>query len=143
MDVDFANRTNQDEGRKASTERGGSLPKDYSPWSDTPFFDSYVKTHSAHESYTNVLADVGCNFPALDEHDHRILAEVRAGTAKYKGSTTGLPGLPDSQEDVGGWEEYPVVHRPANWDTDNDGMPDEWEKAHGLNPKDPADRGFA
>jgi hypothetical protein len=25
-------------------------------------------------------------------------------------------------------------NRPANWDTDGDGMPDAWEKAHNLNP---------
>jgi hypothetical protein len=25
-------------------------------------------------------------------------------------------------------------------DSDHDGMPDEWEKAHGLNPNDPTDR---
>ena len=131
--------TNQEAGRMASTERGGKVPTEYSPWSDTPFFESHVKTHSAVEAYTNVLADVGCNFPALDEHDQRIIAETRAGTAKFKGSKTGLPGLPDSQDDVGGWDNYPEVRRPAGWDTDSDGMPDAWEKSHGLNPKDPAD----
>ena len=87
----------------------------------------------------DVLANVGCNFPALDPHDQRILAETRAGTTTYKGSRTGLPGLPDTQDDVGGWDEYPVVQRPADWDTDRDGMPDSWEKAHGLNPTDPSD----
>ena len=131
--------TNQSAGKKISTERGGALPTEYSPWSDQPFFESYTKTHSAAESYTNVLADVGCNFPALDEHDQRVIAEVRSGTAKFKGSVTGLPGLPDSQDDVGGWENYPEVHRAADFDTDRDGMSDAWETQHGLNPKDAAD----
>ena len=113
------------------------------PWGEftvpEPFFESYVRTHSAPEAYTNVLADVGCNFPALDEHDTRILAEVRGGTFKYRGSRTDLPGLPDSQEDVGGWEEYPQVFRPAGWDSDNDGMPDDWERPRGLDVRDAAD----
>jgi hypothetical protein len=126
-------------GRTATTERGGRLPTDYSPWSDKSFFDPHVKTQSAEEAYSNVLADVGCNFPTLDEHDKRIIAEVRAGTAKFKGSKTGLPGLPDSQDDVGGWENYPEEHRPANWDSDHDGIPDDWETRAGLNPKDPSD----
>ena len=132
--------TNQTAGRTATTERGGRLPTNYSPWVDMPFFDPHVKTHTAAEAYTNVLANVGCNFPALDEHDQRVIAEVRDGTFKFKGSKTGLPGLPDSQDDVGGWEDYPEVHRPADWDTDHDGMPDEWEKAHGLNPSDASRR---
>ena len=131
--------TNQTAGRTATTERGGRLPTDYSPWVDKPFFESHIQTHSAHESYENVLANVGCNFPALDEHDRRIIAEVRSGTFKFKGSKTGLPGLPDSQDDVGGWENYPEVHRPADWDMDRDGMPDAWEKVRGLNPRDAAD----
>jgi hypothetical protein len=131
--------TNQTAGRNATTERGGKLPTDYSPWVDKPFFESHVRTHSAQESYENVLANVGCNFPALDEHDRRVVAEVRAGTFQFKGSKTGLPGLPDSQDDVGGWEEYPEVRRPADWDTDHDGMPDQWERAHGLNPHDATD----
>ena len=28
----------------------------------------------------------------------------------------------------------PTTSRPAGWDTDNDGMPNAWEIAHGLNP---------
>jgi hypothetical protein len=129
----------QEKGREAGTEKGGKVPTEYSPWSDKPFFESFVKTHDAKETFTNVLANVGCNFPALDEHDTRILEEVRTGKTKYKGSKTGLPGLPDSQEDVGGWDNYPEIKRPADWDKDGDGMPDAWEKQYGLDPADPAD----
>jgi len=52
---------------------------------------------------------------------------------------TGLPGIPDSQADVGGWEDYPPIHRPRDWDTDHDGLPDPWEARRGLDPKDPRD----
>ncbi len=44
----------------------------------------------------------------------------------------------NSQKDVGGWVQ--LQSRPAPLDSDRDGMPDAWERAHGLNPKDPADR---
>ena len=131
--------TNQEAGRKATTERGGKLPETYSPWAEQEFFPSHVKSQSADEAYTNVLADVGCNYPALDEHDKRIITEVRSGKTTFKGSKTGLPGLPDSQEDVGGWDNYPDIPRPAGWDTDGDGMPDAWEKVRGLNPGDSSD----
>jgi len=104
-----------------------------------PFFEHYVKTHSAKEAYDNVLADVGCNVPVLDDHDKRVIEEVRKGTWTYKGSKSGWLGLPDSQEDVGGWEDYPQVKRPADWDTDGDGMPNRWETRKGLDPNDSAD----
>lgn len=106
---------------------------------DRPFFEPFVQTHSALQAFQDVLADVGCNVPMLDEHDRRIIIETRTGTARFKGSTTGLPGLPDSQRDVGGWEEYPTVRRPADWDTDKDGMPGWWERLKGLDPNDPDD----
>jgi hypothetical protein len=106
---------------------------------DKPFFEPYVTTQSAVEVYENVLADVGCTIPALDDHDRRVIEETRKGTTTYKGSKSGLAGLPDTQADVGGWEDYPEVRRPADWDTDGDGMPGAWERQRGLNPDNPSD----
>ena len=106
---------------------------------DKPFFDPHVTTQTAAAAYRGVLADVGCTVPCLDEHDRRVIEEVRAGAANFKGSVTGLPGLPDSQQDVGGWDDYPEVHRPEGWDSDRDGMPDAWETARSLDPQDPSD----
>jgi hypothetical protein len=105
---------------------------------DKPFFEPFVETQSAQEAYDDVLADVGCNLPMLDEHDQRVIEETRAGTAAFKGSISGIPGLPDKQDDVGGWENYPEAKRDANWDTDHDGLPNTWETAQGLNPNSTA-----
>ena len=104
-----------------------------------PFFESFVATHSAQESFENVLADVGCNVPRQDETDQRVIRETRTGTATFVGSVSGLPGLPDSQDDGAGWEEYPEFHRPVDWDTDGDGLPNAWETEHGLSPDNASD----
>jgi hypothetical protein len=106
---------------------------------DEPFFPADVETESAEQAFESVLDDVGCNFPELDQHDQRVLHETRSGTTTYVGSKSGKPGLPDSQRDVGGWEDYPHVERPADWDPDHDGMPTQWELARGLDPSDPSD----
>jgi hypothetical protein len=75
----------------------------------------------------------------LDDHDRRVIEETRAGTTSYKGSVTGYLGLPDSQADVGGWEDYAQQHRPPGWDTDDDGMPNAWEVQHGFDPANASD----
>jgi len=105
---------------------------------DQPFFPSHVKTHTAKEAYENVLADVGCTVPVQDDHDKRIIHEVRTGTITHEGKS-GKPGIPNTQDDVGGWEDYPEIHRSAAWDTDGDGMPNKWEARKGLSPDDAAD----
>jgi hypothetical protein len=69
----------------------------------------------------------------LDDHDKRIIQEVRDGTATYGN------GIPNHEDDVGGYEDYPEVTRPADWDSDHDGMPDEWETEKGMNPSDASD----
>lgn len=119
---------NQEAGRKESGKKVS-----YQTFVDKPFFLPYVTTQSAGDAYKDVLSDVGCNQPAFDDHDIRIINETLAGTYTYKGSKSGKPGLPDSQEDVGGWESYPEVKRTASFDSDHDGLPDWWEKLHQLN----------
>jgi hypothetical protein len=73
----------------------------------------------------------------VDNHDTRQLLEALNGTNTYFGSVSGLPGLPDSENDVGAWENYPEIHRDASWDSDHDGLPDWWEIIKGLNPNSP------
>ena len=100
--------SSQDKGREATGQ-----PRDYTPWVTKPYFDANVSTETAAAAYTDVLADVGANVPALDDHDKRVIQEAHDGTTHYKGSKTGLPGLPDTEDDVGGYESYPTVTRPS------------------------------
>jgi hypothetical protein len=125
----YFDEDNQEKGRTIQGKVG------YETYVDAPFFPSFVTTQSANEAYKNVLSDVGSNQPVFDDHDIRIIRETLQGTYKYKGSKSGLPGMPDTHADVGGWEEYSEIKRKADWDTDHDGLPNWWEKAHGLNPE--------
>jgi hypothetical protein len=121
---------------------------------DHELFPSYVKTHTAREAFTNVLENVGANFPKSDVIDLHIIKDARDGTAEYigtKGPTYGdrpspnYPGIIDEPTDdksaLGSpnfpWPDYKTYNVPV--DSDHDGIPDDWEKAHGLNPNDPSD----
>ena len=88
------------------------------------------------DAYESVLLHAGASYKR-DKHDARIVDEVRRGTYTYEGSHGSTLGIIDQPSDVGGWGEYRSMPAPA--DTDGDGMPDEWEKAHGLNPADSRD----
>jgi len=85
-----------------------------------------VTTQSAEEAYKLVLARAGA-WPR-DATTRRIVGEVRSRTGNY-----GLNGP---------YERFPTLAggpTSAKFDTDRDGMPDEWEKGHGLDPNDPKD----
>ena len=104
---------------------------------DKPFCEPFVTTQSAKDAYESVIADVGANWPKIDSIDARAIHDTVNRTTTFKGSKTGIPGIIDSQKDVG---EYPDLKGgDAPPDSDHDGMPDEWETSHGLNPADPAD----
>ena len=114
------------------------------PWEAMP-----IQQHTAQEAYKTVVEGVGATLPKRDAIDSRIIAEMQGGYATYEGQTyrqskgwlkgsTTLCGIIDTQQDVGGWCELKSEVAPI--DSDHDGMPDEWEKAHGLNPNDPSDR---
>ncbi|MBN1180997.1 MAG: T9SS type A sorting domain-containing protein [Bacteroidales bacterium] len=123
----FFDETNQEDGRILY-----GPPYSVDPWVNEPFFDSWAVIHSAKDAYKQVLSDVGCTQPVFDNHDLRIVDETLNGTYTYTGSISGLPGLPDSQSDVGGFESYPSFTRPDSWDMDHDGLPGWWESLHGL-----------
>ena len=62
-----------------------------------------------------------------DAVDKRVLKSVVEGSVTYK------QGIIDSQEDVGGW---PILRtKKAGKDTDNDGIPNKWERKLKLDCK--------
>jgi len=92
-----------------------------------PFAVPAVRTVSAEEAYRMVLDGVGATVPVRDAVDARIIADVRKGAGRFA----------NSQREVGGWPQYRPGTAPK--DSDGDGIPDAWETAHGLNPKDAKD----
>jgi hypothetical protein len=91
---------------------------------------------NAKDAYTDVLKYCGAFLPKRDAVDERVIAETKNGKATGMG-VFGRKGIIDSPTAVGGWGEYKNATAPV--DTDNDGMPDEWEKKNGLNSDDASD----
>jgi hypothetical protein len=89
--------------------------------------DAVPQTQSTVEAAELVLARAGAS-KSRDAVDQRVTDNVRQRQGR----------LIDSQSQVGGWPKLRSTPAPA--DQDGDGMPDDWEKAHGLNPNEPADR---
>jgi pectate lyase len=94
---------------------------------ERPFQAPAVRTSGAGEALAAVLANVGATRPRRDAVDARIVREVETRGGR----------LIDSPADVGGWPAYATGTAPA--DGDEDGLPDEWERARGLDPSDPTD----
>jgi len=107
---------------------------------DAPAPTGEVTTHSAAESFSKVLSYSGASL-YRDEIDARYMEEAKTGTAKYEGSITQSPGIIDKVSDVNGYTEanFDTASRPADFDTDKDGIPDAWEIANGLDPNDGSD----
>ncbi len=120
----------------ADNAMNGVVPAD--PWSlvgcappegyrsPVPLADSGIVTDTAAVAYERVLAGAGAS-RVRDAVDLRIVAGVRDRSGR----------LINSQTDVGAWPN--LKSGPAWVDSDGDGMPDHWERAHGFAPKDRAD----
>lgn len=121
---------------------------------DEPIDGGEISTHSATEAYYSVLDYVGASF-VRDAVDIRLMEECRTGTVTYHGDApapgftakSGTEGILDYINNPEGEENektasFPVLReetRPADFDTDGDGIPDAWEIMYGLNPNDPDD----
>jgi hypothetical protein len=118
---------------------------------DQPFPMAPISIMTAKESYSYVLDNAGAVLPKRDAVDKRIVEDVRTGIITYNKNAVPYAGkfvkrrLPaDSYKDgiisdisqVGGYPEYKGI--PYK-DSDNDGMPDEYEIKNKLDPKNAAD----
>lgn len=109
----------------------------WQPFTSTPFWTNHeAHVETAGAAFRNVLSDVGANQPFMDNHDLRMIHETLTGTTSTIGSIGGKKGIIDSEEDNGceGFEGLNIttVYRETNFDTDQNGMPDWWEKATGM-----------
>ncbi len=102
----------------------------YSP-EVVPFLPQNLET--AEEAFENVIQNCGATLPKRDAIDTRILNETKNGTV-YAGT-----GIINDPLEVGGWTDLHCDEAPQ-LDTDNDGIPDEWESTNGLDPEKPEDR---
>lgn len=97
-----------------------------------PLNPGQVTTHSAEKAYEKVLEYCGASL-TKDSVDIRILKDVSTGTATYmNGGNGSTKGIVDTQDAVGGWPVLESLNAPK--DSDDDGMPDNWETANNLNP---------
>lgn len=129
------------EGNYVDLDKDGALngrawnPEDITVQSATPATKPYntpragVHVTSALQAVSDAVAAAG-NSLHRDAVDRRLIEQLQ--------SFGKLGSNPDGEADVGGMPAAtPVTHGPI--DTDADGIPDAWETAHGLDPKDPAD----
>lgn len=124
---------------------------------DSPIDAGTVTTHSAETAYEKVRTYAGSSL-YRDAVDARYMEEARTGTVTYHGdvayvkdgktySMSKTEGIVDFINDPDGeanpktasYPELPMNVRPADFDTDGDGMPDVWERANGLDPNDSSD----
>ena len=117
------------------------IKKDFAPekelLAEKPFdIAEHTSLQSARKAYKSVLDYAGASLKR-DVIDARIVEETRKGNYTHEGSHGSTNGMIDRPADVGGWPVYKSEKAPQ--DTDKDGMPDEWEKANGLNPNDATD----
>lgn len=117
-----------------------------------PFPMPYIsRILSAQKAYRYVLENVGAIKPRRDAVDARIIGSVLTGNSSHTDTATPhvspyvkrrLPddsykqGIITDPQQVGGLPRY--TGTPYQ-DKDHDGIPDDWERAHGLDPTDPAD----
>ncbi|GAB3649416.1 polysaccharide lyase [Echinicola sediminis] len=131
--------------------------KEYEPYIrvNEPFPLAPLTMMTAEQTYDFVLDNVGATLPRRDPVDKRLVEQVRTGKIQYtEGGKSHVgkeflgkgrrrldedsykKGIITDVSQVGGYPEY---HGESYLDTDMDGMPDTWEKEHGLNPQDPSD----
>ncbi len=109
-------------------------PEPEKTWVNTPFFESQATIHTAADAMKIVTSEAGATMPCRDDQHVRVVRETIDGTYTFVGSRSKIKGEIDHEDDAGGWEEYPEEHRDAHWDSDQDCMPDWYERCINSDP---------
>ena len=91
----------------------------------SPFAAPLVQTQTAQDAFDLVLQNAGASLPKRDAVDARAVSDARNGTGR----------IINNEDQVGGWPDYKSGTPPVC--SLDDGIPDEWKKAHGLSLTDP------
>jgi hypothetical protein len=94
--------------------------------SPTPFPAPPVQTQAAEKAFELVLNNAGATLPKRDPVDARAVEGARNGIGK----------IINNENEVGGWPGYKSGTPPIC--SENEGIPDEWKKAHDLPLNDPS-----
>lgn len=89
-------------------------------------------TLTAQGAFDNIIAGVGASYPKRDQVDGLMISDLQS-----KGTTATYVYVQSDLTTQFGFTNGGAGHiygAPAPLDTDNDGMPDAWETANGLNP---------
>lgn len=92
-----------------------------------PFSAPPVALDPVSKLLDKVLPTVGAYKPSRDTIDQRIVKSVRDKTGTYRVNTSGP------------WPDLAAGAPAPPPDSDHDGMPDTWEKTHGLDPNNDGD----
>jgi pectate lyase len=103
---------------------------------DKPYLVVNIKTETAVAAYESVLKFVGASYKR-DTLDERIISDVKNRTGGLIDVQGNFPHGTAYELTVNAWPALNSM--PAPMDTDKDGMPDDWENKHGLNPNDAGD----
>lgn len=134
--LDKVNATNADNWNGIHPNTKNAALPDEGIRAEVPFEAGDVTTHTATVAYDKVVAYAGASL-SRDTQDARIAGEILNGNYTYIGSSTGAYGIIDKTSDVGGWSQ--LLSSEAPMDSDEDGIPDEWETANNLDPNDAGD----
>lgn len=144
------NKDNWNGGVQVEDEKNAGAYKDYIKV-NKPLPIAPLTVLSAEAAKTYVLANAGATLPIRDAVDTRIVKQVTTGKVEVPAGVVApatqfkhrrMPldsykqGIITDISQVGGYPEYKGT---AYKDSDNDGMPDDYEVKNKLNPNDSSD----
>jgi hypothetical protein len=121
---------------KENGDEMGPVPLRWRRSTPLPAEQFPITPDDVNDLENTLLPTVGAS-ERLDCNGNWVLNRDAVDTRLINEYKTGTGIIPTSENDVGG---FPIIDPGTPCaDSDRDGMPDAWEIAHGLNPKDPSD----